>query len=288
MSPRRAWRDYADLVALLLGGIALLLAAVWFGLKRETLAELDDDIRFAFFTTKLESGLMSDLLGWMTSGPVLLVTAAAVVLSLLQRQWRLAVAIPLITLAAIVLAAALRESILHRSPGIPKGEMTLPSANTTVALVLAVAVICAVPRMLRPLASLAGGFLVGGVAIGSLAKQWHRPSDIVAAVAVLLIAAACSFFLTSRQTAPRVRAAGFDRAVGHPALATLGAGLAAWRWVALDMQPISGSRSHTLFYGSIVVLAVVIGIGLGMCAVVADRHFPPAARLFPLRTKVTS
>lgn len=286
VSTRRAWRDYADLVALLAGGSIVLLPAIWFGLKRPGLARLDDDIRYSYFTTELGTGLMTDILGLMTSGPVVVVTVLAAAVAVLQRQIRLAITIPLVALGAISLAAALREDVLHRAPALPKGAMTFPSANTTIALVIALTVCCALPRVLRPLASAAGGFLAGAVGIGSLAKQWHRPSDVVAAVGVLMIASACAMFLGTRQVPPRVRPAGFDRAIGHPALASLGAGLAAWRWFETDMQPISGSRSHTLFYGSIVVLALVIGIGLGLCAVVADRHFPPARPLFPPRTTV--
>ena len=71
---------------------------------------------------------------------------------------------------------------------------------------------------------------------------------------------------------PLVRAAGFDRAVGHSALATLGVALGALVLHRLGMAPMDGSKAQTLAYGSLIVVGVTIGLGLGVIAVVADRR----------------
>jgi membrane-associated phospholipid phosphatase len=68
--------------------------------------------------------------------------------------------------------------------GDPDGN-SLPSGHTTLAVALGVALVVALPRALRPVAAVAatGAALLVGVA--TMVAGWHRPSDLVAAVAVV-------------------------------------------------------------------------------------------------------
>jgi hypothetical protein len=281
----RTARAYADLVVLGIGGVAVLVAAWWLGLRHPASARLDDDIRLAFGAHIDAAALPNRMLGWVSSGPVLLLVFAAAAAALLQRHLRLAMAVPAFAGVSMWAASYLREEKFERAPGTPVVPLTLPSTHTTVALVMAVALVAGLPGIARPAGSLVGGFFAGTVGIGVLARQWQRPSDVLAAAGLVMIVAALALTAGARYSAlPKARAAGFDRAVGHPALAVVGAGLAAWRWWAAGLEPLHGSRAHTLFFGSIVVVALAVGLAIGLCAVVADRHILPGSTWWPTRS----
>lgn len=285
MNGLRTARAYGDLLALLLGGLLVLGAAAWFGLGHATSARLDEDVRQAYAAPGLRhSGLVNGVVDHIDAGPILLVTLVTAVAALLQRHLRLALAIPAFAGVALWSTDHLKENVLHRAAGLPKAPLSLPSGHTTGALVIGVCLVLALPRVARPVGSLLGGFVAGAVGIGVLAWQWHRPSDVVAACGVVLIVAALALAVSARYSArPRARAAGFDRAVGHPALAVVGAGLAFWRWWATGLHPLSGSRAHTLFYGAAAVVILATGLTVGLCAVVADRHILPGSTWWPKR-----
>ena len=226
--PVRTARAYADLVVLGIGGVAVLVAAWWLELRHPASARLDDDIRLAFGAHIDAAALPNRMLGWVSSGPVLLLVFAAAAAALLQRHLRLAMAVPAFAGVSMWAAGYLREEKFERAPGTPVVPLTLPSTHTTVALVIGVALVVGLPTSSR---------------------------DASAA-----------------------------RAVGHPALAVVGAGLAAWRWWAAGLEPLQGSRAHTLFFGSIVVVALAVGLAIGLCAVVADRHILPGSTWWPTRS----
>ena len=149
------------------------------------------------------------------------------------------------------------------------------------ALTLAIAVVLASPRLLRPLASLIGGVAAGFGGLGTMAERWHRPGDVIAAVGIVLLWAALALAVAGQWQRPRIRAAGFDRAVGHVALAVVGVGIAAYQLHRMGMGPMPGSRAHTLVYGSVLVVGTLIGAGIGLCALVADRHLHRGYRQGP-------
>ncbi len=62
---------------------------------------------------------------------------------------------------------------------------TLPSGHSTVAASLAAALVLVVPVRMRPLAATIGALYAAGMAAMTLAAGWHRPSDAIAAFAVV-------------------------------------------------------------------------------------------------------
>ncbi len=283
MNGFRVARAYGDLLALLVGGLLVLGGSVWFGLEHLSTARLDHDVFAAYSAPSSgHTGVTNWVFDHIDAGPVLAVTAVCAVLALVQRQVRLAVAIPAFAGIALWVTDHLKGSVLHRAAGLPVAPLSLPSGHTTAALVIGICLVLGLPRTLRPLGSLLAGFVAGAVGLGVLAWHWHRPSDVVAACGVVMAVAAVALAASARYTArPRVRAAGFDRAVGHPALASLGGALAFWGWWHAGLQPLSGSRAHTLFYGAAVVLVLALGHTIGLCAVVADRHLLPGSTWWP-------
>lgn len=278
LAPRRSvWRDVADVWWLLVAGMATVTTAVVIGLKTVGGQTLDQSILRSFRVDRFAPSPIEQLLHTIGFGPILLVTVACALVALAQWQWRLAIAIPIFVLGANQTTQLLKREYLTRGDGGPMLPVSMPSGHATVALTLAAAGVLATPRIIRPLASLIGGFVAGFAGLGTMAERWHRPGDVIASVGVVLIWGSLAIILGGAWLhEPRVRPAGFDRGVGHSALAVLGVGGAAYLLHRMGMGPMPGSRAQTLVYGSLTVVGLVVGIGVGLCAVVADRriHHP--------------
>ena len=144
-----------------------------------------------------------------------LVTAVA---ALLQRHLRLALAIPAFAGVALWSTDHLKENVLHRAAGLPKARSACPAGTRPGPRRRGVPR-PRPPRVARPVGSLLGGFVAGAIGIGVLAWQWHPPVG-TSSLGVVLIVAALALAVSARYSArPGRVAAGFDRAVGHPALA---------------------------------------------------------------------
>ncbi|PYG00256.1 PAP2 superfamily protein [Georgenia satyanarayanai] len=120
---------------------------------------------------------------------LVVVIAAGVALALAQRQWRAALAVPLLVGGANVTTQVLKYGVLTR-PDLGVSEAvanSLPSGHTTVAgTVAAVAVLVAPPRW-RWAATLAGWAYAGGTGLATMVNGWHRASDVAAAMLVVLL-----------------------------------------------------------------------------------------------------
>jgi len=122
---------------------------------------------------------------------------AAVLVALLRRRWGLAVQVAFLVVGANVTTQLVKHSLLGREELIGgwHWENSLPSGHTTVAGSVAAALLLVVPRAARPLVAVLGGAYTAAIGVSTLVGQWHRPSDVVAAVLVVLAWAAlvCAF-----------------------------------------------------------------------------------------------
>ena len=161
---------------------------------------------------------------WAVAEPVLeiisvpyiaVVLALAVVIAIARRRWALAVQVALLMGGANLTTQLLKYVVLDR-PDLGStyvGANTLPSGHTTAAASVSAALVFVVPPRGRPWAAVLGAVYTAGTGVSTLIGRWHRPSDVVAAVLVVLAwsGVACAFAAVSH---PRTRA---DRADG-PAL----------------------------------------------------------------------
>lgn len=155
---------------------------------------------------------------WRAAEPVLdivsvpfivVVLGAAALIAILRQRWLLALQVAVLVGGANLTTQVLKRLVLDR-PDLAEtsGTVTnsLPSGHTTVAASVAAALLLVVPRRIRPaVAVLAGGYAaVTGVA--TMIGQWHRPSDVVAAMAVVLAWAGLTMIVTALSSSERVRA----------------------------------------------------------------------------------
>jgi len=134
---------------------------------------------------------------WQIAEPILeivsipalgIVLVATMTVAVLRRRWMLALQIAVLVVGANLSTQLLKYYVLHR----PDLDVTyvlansLPSGHTTAAASVAVAAVLVAPPRARPVATVLGGAYAGLTGVSTLVGQWHRPSDVVAALFVVL------------------------------------------------------------------------------------------------------
>lgn len=226
---------------------------------------------------------------WVVAEPVLDVVSISFVviglvvamgIALVRRRWNLAAQVVVLVAGANLTTQLLKKVVLERPDlGYDAWGNSLPSGHTTVAASVSVAVVLAVPRRIRPLVALCGAAYTVATGISTLVGQWHRPSDVIAAMLVVLAwgALVCAFSsessldpLSERSTAVdgRVRPShSSSTALTVALLAVVGVAagaIAAWSLVA-TAAVVAGEAAFTDRTGFI---AYVGGAG-GVVAVTA-------------------
>lgn len=131
---------------------------------------------------------------WQVAGPILdtvsityIVISMVVVgvIALIQKRWVLAVQVVAVVAGANVTTQVIKAQLGRPDFGITWGHAnTLPSGHTTVAAATSVALLLAVPRAWRPLVAVFGAGFTATMGVSTLVGQWHRMSDVLAAILV--------------------------------------------------------------------------------------------------------
>lgn len=133
-------------------------------------------------------GVASPVLDVVSVPFVVAVTVAAVALAAVRRRPMLAWQV-LIVLAGANLTTQLLKATVFGGPGTDVAGRpydSFPSGHTTVAAAVAAALILVVPVRARSVAALVGAAYTALTGVSTLVGGWHRPSDVVAAVLVVL------------------------------------------------------------------------------------------------------
>lgn len=134
--------------------------------------------------------------------------AVAVVLALARGRWWLATQVAILVVGSNLTTQLLKHAVLDRPAllDVARADVnTLPSGHTTVAASVAAGLLVAVPRRWRPVVAVAGAAYTAATGVSTLIGQWHRPSDVVAAVLIVLAwgAAVCAVGSSSSLDEPR-------------------------------------------------------------------------------------
>ncbi|MEH3075336.1 MAG: phosphatase PAP2 family protein [Quadrisphaera sp.] len=136
---------------------------------------------------RLEDGA-NVVLDSVSAVAVLAALAVVAVVALAQRRVRLAVAAVVLVGGALATTQLAKHVLLSR----PDLDVTyaldnsLPSGHTTFAGAVSAAALLVAPVRLRPLVAVLGAAYTSAIGVGTLAAGWHRPSDAVAAMLVVL------------------------------------------------------------------------------------------------------
>ncbi len=137
-----------------------------------------------------------DVIPWV--GVIGLLVAVAVALA--RRRWALVLQVTVMVLGANATAQFLKYVVFDRVNMIGGWNYhnTLPSGHTTLAASIAAAFVLVAPRRLRPLVAILGAAYAAAMGISTLIGQWHRPSDVGAAIALVLAWSAAVCAVTTR------------------------------------------------------------------------------------------
>lgn len=233
---------------------------------------------------------------WRVAEPVLEVISvpfiaavllATILLAVLRRRVGLAVQVVILMGGANLTTQVLKLGVLPR-PDMGLGDLlrnTLPSGHTTAAASVAAALVLVVPRRLRPTAAVLGAVYTAATGVSTLVGRWHRPSDAVAAVLVVLawagIATAVGTRLAARPADDNHQNAA---AAGLLLLTTVSAGalagLALQRSVAGLADGLTSTTDLLTAYGGGalgVVAAAGLAFGLLLVIVRTSEPRPPQA-----------
>lgn len=222
------------------------------------------------------------------------------VIAFVRRRWGLALVAAGVLAGANVTTRVLKYGVLDR-PELGHGPEfnTLPSGHTTAAASVAAAVLLVVPPRARPWAAVLGGAYAGATGVSTLVGQWHRPSDVVAGLLVVLVwgALACAVLALGVDTAaerrPPTAALRAVPRTGRPARAD-GPGTAVAAWLLAGVAALAGASALVALrrtwladdpVGSTAALLTSYGGGaLGIVAVAAAS----SGALLVLRRSATS
>lgn len=214
-------------------------------------------------------------LSLLDSLPVLGVAIAllvAVIVTAIRHNWLvLAVAIPA-AVAANLLTQFLKNTVLDRPDLNVAGYAfnSLPSGHTTVAASAAMVVFLVSSPRMRPLAAAVGALFAIVVGSSTLANQWHRPSDVIAALLVVAFCGCLAGLVLARfRSGPAERAgSGWNRILLWAALPC--AALAGLALAVSAIRPASALASLPFAY-----IGGVAGIAASvlLLAAAANRAF---------------
>lgn len=172
-------------LAVALIGAATLVATYVVAVLEPAGRRLDDAVMTA--AMQLGSGwrpAMLTVLDVVAVPTVALAVLGLVAPAVARGQGRRAGAVVALVLGSQVVTQVLK-AVLPRS-GDVEGN-SLPSGHVTLVVALGVALVVVLPRVLRPLAAVAAAGAAALAGVATMVAGWHRPSDLVAAAAVVTL-----------------------------------------------------------------------------------------------------
>ncbi len=195
---------------------------------------------------------VANLLQEVTVVSVLAVLGICVAIAALRRRGVLAVGAVVLVAGANVTTQALKHVVLSRPNLGYETVNSLPSGHLTVTASLALAALLVVPRTVRGITAMLGAVSIAVIGVGTVVTTWHRPSDVIGALAVTLAWGAAVLAALSwrgyHSTGVRPRS--------HTLALLVGLAVAAGFFVALGVRP-DGYR-----YDLFVHLIVMCGLSL--------------------------
>ena len=240
--------------AVAVGAVGVLVVVSVVALRTGTGQRLDEWARTTVVAGREAEVTVLSILGRVSIGAVLTVAAACVVLAIVQGRIRLAVA-ALVVIAGANVTTQLLKVVLERSALDVIAPNSLPSGHTTVVASAVGALLLVAPRAFRLAVVVPGAFAVTATGASTVVAGWHRPADIVAALAVCVAWTAVGALLVGRSQRP-------TPGVGTGSLA--GAAGALVVLVAIGVRPAygwSGFAEATVVLGAM-ALATAISVAL--------------------------
>ena len=221
----------ASAVSATLLGVLTLVVLVRIPLSSPRGQQWDDSAMHTVMGGRDTQLAMLSLLGYVGIGAIVAVVAGCAIVSVLRGRIALAAGAAVVIAGANVTTQVLKHTLLDR-PDLGLGTLnSLPSGHTTVVASAVGASLLVAPRAWRPLVALAGGLATTLTGASTVVAGWHRPSDVVAALAVSLVWTAGVALVLRGPTAP---------IAGTTAGAVVGCVTATVLLIVIGVRPVTG------------------------------------------------
>jgi len=225
--------------------------------------------------------VMNRALNGTTLVSLILVCLAAAAVGAVRRRFDLAAGAALLVIGANLSAQLLKTHLARPDLDHFPAPNSFPSGHTTAAASVAFALVLALPQAFRPMMTLIGSSYVAVIAVATVWAAWHRPSDTVAGLLVVL---AWGGLVTAALRARRPGTPGRPTRLTTGLLAVVGAicglaGLFGMAAVALSerVTPDLVSGRFAFLAGSAAVAAAVAGTFVIWLRLAAGDRAAPAA-----------
>jgi membrane-associated phospholipid phosphatase len=101
----------------------------------------------------------------------------------LRRDWVRALACAGAPLVAVLIVQDLAKPLVDRQIGV-SGASSYPSGTVAAVAALAAAATLVLPRLVRPVAALAGAVAIAGTCLAVIVLRWHYPTDTLGGIGV--------------------------------------------------------------------------------------------------------
>ena len=169
-------------------------------------------------------------------------------IGLLRRRWVAAGLAAVVIIGSNVTTQVIKDGVFHRTGLVGEWNRdinTLPSGHVTVVVAAWAALLLVTPRGWRPLTAFAGAVAACGIGLATLGDRWHRPSDVVAAVLVVVAWTALVCAAAPRGWADRTGDDPADRADVSTWLVTTVLGVVAVPTAGLSVLAAAATEGHT-------------------------------------------
>jgi membrane-associated phospholipid phosphatase len=205
---------------------------------------------------------VANVLDWITSGLIVLVSGACVVIAAIRQRWLLAAGALVVVAGANITTQLLKKVVLSR-PDFGYGVTnSFPSGHTTVVTSLVLAVLLVAPRSSRWLVELAGSVCVAVIGVGTVVNAWHYPSDVIGG---LLVGLAVLVAISAVEPADPRRTP-----KSHPLALLVGLVIAAFIFVSFGVRPGGSTRDLIVIATTMSGLAVAGALTVGIFARMLD------------------
>ena len=130
--------------------------------------------------------VLDQALSGTTLVSLVLVCVAAAAIGVLRRRLDVAVGAALLVIGANLTAQLLKTRLDRPNLDAFPAPNSFPSGHTTAAASVAFALIIALPHAVRGMVTLIGATYVTVIAVATVWAEWHRPSDAVASLLIVL------------------------------------------------------------------------------------------------------
>ncbi|MGH1564380.1 phosphatase PAP2 family protein [Mumia sp. DW29H23] len=257
-------RTVAAALGLLVLSFGALVVTVSYLLDDPEGQRLDQAAMEAVYARREALDQLLSVLGYLSIGTMAAAILVLVAMAVLRQRYAAAIGAVVVVAGANITTQVLKHAVLERPDhGYGWHVNSLPSGHTTAAISLVVAALLVAPVAVRGLVVLAGSCAVVLTGVSTVVAGWHRPSDVVAALAVgLFWGAAVVLVLALRRGGPS--AGTFFTSL---LLALIGAAVAGAVLLVVGVRPDGGWSG---FAPAAAVMAL-IGAATALTVAVFDR-----------------